>query len=144
MEKKGQMKLSFGMIFSIILIIVFVVFAFYAIKMFLRTQDNVKIGKFFDDFQRDVDSMWSASKGSDRFTYYLPSKIEKVCFLDDEYENIILRPRDDLRDIGGIIIKHIDTSNIDLGREFCIDNVDGKVKIILKKDYGEDLVRIDR
>ncbi len=49
------MKLSFGMIFSIILIIVFLSFAFYAIKIFLNMQTTMQVGKFVEELRNDVD-----------------------------------------------------------------------------------------
>ena len=38
------MKISFGMIFSIILIIAFLAFAFYAMKFFLDFKEKQKLG----------------------------------------------------------------------------------------------------
>ncbi len=140
--KRGQMKLSFGMIFSIILIVIFIAFAFYAIKTFLGIQDEMKIGQFVNGLQSDVDKMWKGSQGSQEVEYLLPSKIESVCFKDDEYENLIFRS-DDF--IGGKEIKHINITKItEAENPFCIENVKGKVKMIIKKDYGEALVEIIR
>jgi len=41
-EKRGQLKLSFGMIFSIILIIVFLGFAFFGIQKFMDYQKSIQ------------------------------------------------------------------------------------------------------
>ena len=57
-DKSGQMKISFGMIFSIILIIAFLGFAIYAIMTLLEIIDNAKIAKFVEDLQGDVDKMY--------------------------------------------------------------------------------------
>ena len=64
-NKRGQMKLSFCMIFSIILILAFLAFTVYAIRKFLGIQTSVQIGKFGDDLQTDVDKMWRGSQGSE-------------------------------------------------------------------------------
>ena len=64
--KRGQMKLSFGMIFSIILIIIFISFAFYAIQKFLSIQNSVQVGKFVNEFQQNVDKIWKGSQGSEK------------------------------------------------------------------------------
>ncbi len=85
--KKAQMKLSFGMIFSIILIIIFIAFAFYAILKFLDLQDSIKTAQFSDDLQYDINKMWKSSQGSQPREYLLPSKIKSVCFVEDKYEN---------------------------------------------------------
>ena len=90
MKKRGQMKISFGMIFSIILIIIFISFAFFAIKKFIGIQDAMKIGQFGDQLQSDIDKLWRGSQGSQEVEYFIPSKIESVCFVDDEYENLVV------------------------------------------------------
>ena len=42
-SKRSQIAMSFGMIFSIILIVFFIVFAFYGINKFLKLQKEVQI-----------------------------------------------------------------------------------------------------
>ena len=84
MTKRGQLNLSFGMIFSIILIIIFIIFAFYAIQKFLSWQNSAQIGKFKNDLQSDIDRIWQSSKGSQEKEYFLPTKIKYVCFADYE------------------------------------------------------------
>ncbi len=140
--KKGQMKLSFGMIFSIILIIVFLAFAIYAITKFLGFQDTLKIEGFMNDLQGDIDRIWKGSQASIQVEYSLPKKIDAVCFTDEEHENLFFQSETIIR---GKKIEHIDiletTKN---GGEdpFCIENENGKVKMIIKKDFGESLVTI--
>ena len=73
-RKRGQMKLSFGMIFSIILIIVFISFAFYAIQKILEMQELMKVGKFKDNLEADIDSAWKGSQRSQEVEYILPKK----------------------------------------------------------------------
>ena len=82
MEKRGQEQLSFGMIFSIILIIFFIVFAFYAIQKFLVIGNTAKIAGFTGQLESDIDKMWRGSQGSQKAEYFLPSKIEYICFAD--------------------------------------------------------------
>ena len=52
-KKRGQMQMSFGMIFSIILIIVFISFAFYVIKKVLDAQRKAEIGLFIEKSNPD-------------------------------------------------------------------------------------------
>lgn len=138
----GQMKLSFGMIFSIIMIIVFVGFAFYAIKTFLGLQDSTEIGTFIGDLQSEINKAWKSEQVSQEKEYSLPSEIESVCFVDDEYENLFFRS-DEFFEGGKInyidILKTTATEN-----PFCIENKDGKIKIRLEKDFGEAMVTITR
>ena len=140
--RKGQMKMSFGMIFSIILIVIFLAFAFYAIKKFLEFQDTLKIEKFFDELQADVERIWAGEMSSSPRNYYLPKKINSVCFTDDEYENLYFKSENIIR---GTNIEYINITAItDNGREdpFCILNENGKTQMTIKKDFGEILVTI--
>ena len=145
-SKKAQMKLSFGMIFSIILIIIFIAFAFYAIQKFLSFQESVKIEQFEENLQKDIDRMWKSTQGLQDVEYLLPTKIKSVCFIkEDEYkqENLIFNLTDD-KFIAGKKIEHIDMEKILAGKDsFCIDNVKGKLRMIIKKEYGDALVTIE-
>ena len=143
LNKRGQMKLSFGMIFSIILIIIFIVFAFYAISKFIGMQRIAQVGQFVDCLQSDVDKMWKGTQGSQEAEYSLPKKIKEVCFTDDEYENLFFYPEGSSEGFNSIEIKHIDIEKITENENpFCIQNTDGKVKMIVKKGFGEELVMI--
>lgn len=149
MKKRGQMQLSFGMIFSIILIIAFVAFAFYAIKGLLDAQNKTKIAVFADDLQAGVDKVWKGSGASQKFSVELPKKIDEICFVDREAlgENLMLVPND--FNFPLIKIDHLDLEktfeedSIIRGGEkmLCIPN-DGKVEMTLTKSFGEDLVTV--
>jgi len=161
-QMRGQVKLSFGMIFSVILIIVFLAFAFYAIKTFLGFQDSATKGKFVNDLQSDIDRVWKSTESSQEETYSLPSKIKSICFVDfsgsvkgeNAYlynelemsyfgnENMVFYP------LGSSGTDSTRIKNIDLGEitkdenPFCIENVRGKVKLTLVKEIDETFVTI--
>jgi len=140
--KKGQVKLSFGMIFSIILIIIFLAFAFYAIKSFLGIQDSAQTKKFVTDLKSDIDRVWKSTESSEEKEYSLPSKIKAVCFTDDDYKNLYFQAD---KYFEGGQIEHIDISEITYDEDpYCIDNVGGKIKLTLIKEIGEALVTITR
>lgn len=142
-KKRGQMKMSFGMIFSIILIIVFLALAFYVIKVFLGVGDCAKTGKFLDGLQKDVDKIWSGSQGSQEIEYSLDKKVKQICFTNKVYENLYFEPFDSGCDFRDIIIKHIDIEKIIESQDpFCITNKDGEIKLKIKKSFGENLVII--
>ena len=134
MGKKGAMKLSFGLIFSIVLIIFFIAFAFYVIPKFLDFQDKIKVGKFVDEFGADVERMWRGNQGSQELEYILPDKIKEVCF--DEDARVFFKPFGVGGDFDYAEIEHLDIDS------FCLDVVDGKVNIVIKKDFDEILVSI--
>jgi len=156
--KRGQVKLSFGMIFSIILIIVFIAFAFYAIQKFLGLSDDIGVGKFSEEVQSDVDKLWKSSQGSQELVYSLPKKIEWACFVDfsdgksgshrdfyEEFEkyssdnNLFFYPVGSV-ELNGFEIEHIEFEG---ANPLCFENVKGKVSITLKKDFGEELVSVN-
>ena len=165
MEKGGQEHLSFGMIFSIILIVVFVAFAVYAITKFLSIGEIAQIAKFAEQMESDIDKIWKGSQGSRTAEYFLPSKIEYVCFADynsnkkganqgfyDELnlvyssgENLFFYPVGSSEGLTSKEVKHIDIEKItEKENPYCIKNTDGKIKITLKKDFSEALVTITR
>ena len=141
-DKKGQMKLSFGMIFSIILIIFFMAFAFFAIKKLIEFQDDVKLKKFVDDLKKDIKKIWrSSGSSSETFSYSVPKKVERICFVQPEYENdenfeihFSDRPFPDER-----LIEHVNLTK----REECFYPSKGRMELILKKDFGERSVTVD-
>ena len=84
MRKGGAISLSFGMIFSIIMIIAILGVGFYAITFFLNMQNCTTTADFHKRFQQKIDNAWNAEIVSDEFYLDLPSKIKKVCFGDLE------------------------------------------------------------
>ncbi len=142
-SKKAQVELSFGMIFSIILIIAFLAFAFYAIKKFIDFKDKAQIETFIDDLNSAIYKTWNSDQVSSKSEeYVLPKKIESVCFTDKENKNFYLKLKNsfDRREIAHINIEKI-TQDED---PYCIENKNGKVKMILKKDSKESSVTIIR
>lgn len=148
--KRSQMQISFGMIFSIILIIVFLLFAFYAIRAFLRVNDTANVATFTSTLQEDIDDMWRGAQGSQTLSYGLPSKIAKVCFEDRGDKNLVFLDdkNEALLDVPLFLIEHIDLQKI-IGNSMvgekhmkCFVKKDGKVKMLLEKKFGEDLVNI--
>ena len=161
-SKRGQMNLSFGMIFSIILIIVFISFAFFAIKKFISLSESVQIEKFANDLQNDIDKAWKGSQSSQTREYFLPSKIKYLCLIDyskksvgknsqfyDELRNVYLEtenlffyPIGSAEGLNSKEIKHIDLEKTTATQNpLCFENKEN-IKIFLKKEYGEALVTI--
>lgn len=157
------MKISFGMIFSIILIVFFIAFAFYAIGKFLDIQHSVQTAKFLDDFQKDVDKLWQGSQGNQEVSYSLPAKIKAVCFTDysvnprgeniDLYEemkmafydseNLFFYPSISGAGLDANTIEHIDIAETTKDNNpLCIQTEDGRVKMSIKKDFGQLKVTI--
>ena len=171
-DNRGQMKLSFGMIFSIMLIIIFITFSFFAIKKFIDIGDTAQIAKFSSTLQNDIDKAWKGSQSSQEREYYLPSKIKLLCFANfsensggqyaiGQYnelynelrfnfygsENFFFYPIGSAQGLNSKEIKHIDlikTTEDGALNPSCIENIDGKIKIIIEKTYGDALVTIKK
>lgn len=159
MNKRGQIKLSFGMIFSIILIIFFIAFAIYGINYFLRMQKTLEIGTFVNEFQEDINDMWKSSKASQEVSYSLPKEIEMICFINSsdsfrgEYKeigedfdriyyktkNLVFYPTG-FADLDAVQIEHLDMETIlENNNPNCFSN-SPKVEFTLKKDSSNPLV----
>lgn len=162
---KGQMKMSFGMIFSMIMIIIFIGFSFYAITKFLDLQNSAQIGKFVNELESDVDSAWKGSQSSQKHEYSVPRKVEYVCFINydsrergrynDFYielnrfyngnENLFFYPPGSGQGIDSREIRNLDIRKItETENPFCIEKTDGRISLTIKKDFGEALVTITR
>lgn len=111
----------------------------------MQMNNLIKVKNFEKTLQENINTVWKNS-GSQEFTYYLPKKIERVCFREDDVENMYFDP---IGEYTGFMLKNIDieatispsTTN---PKELCIRNVNGKVTLILKRDYGQTLVTIVR
>ena len=162
--KTGQQQISFGMIFSIILVIVFLGFAFYAIKTFLAAGDKAKAVKFLDDLQEEVTNAWENQASSETQEYILPGYVDFVCFVDfgsrSRGENSALfaelnRIGNNEENLGfypvkytgfeSATINHINLEETTADENpLCIEARNGEVQITLKKDFGEALVTIEK
>ena len=159
------MKMSFGMIFSIFLIIFFLIFAFYGIKKFMTISDVAQLNKFKDQVTEDVDKLWKGSQGSQTVQYSVPSGIQKICFIDYgsgqhgrnsllytelrnsylELENIFFYPRGASEGLDSFELKHLNLEeSVAEENPLCFDNEDGKVSWRIEKDFGESVVRITK
>jgi len=149
-EKKGEMKIGFGMIFSIFLIIAFIAFAIYGVSKFLCVNKMAQIESFRNDFQNDINRAYKSSHISQSVSYTLPKKIKQVCFIDDGYSNVYFVPKDIGCQIEGeMMIKNIDiTKTISDSRtrpkKLCIDTASGKITMTIKKSHNEAYVTITK
>lgn len=156
MNKRGQMEISFGVIFSIILIIIFIAFAIYGISKFLCVSKIAQVDKFKSDFQGDIDKMWGSTQGSQPVEYYIPKKIKQVCFANRQNprtgktENMYFVPDEFSCDIlTSYLLNNINIAKTTAGststpKSLCIDTVNGKISMTIKKDYNENSVTITK
>jgi len=160
---EGPVALSFGMIFSVLLMIFFVIVAFMVIKHFLNVKDCAKIGIFVDNLQTEVDKSWNSQSSIFLFEQEIPSKIEYVCFADlsknfigehqdvgEEIEiyrgkkaNFFLSPIKKSCDMPYFNIQHLNIEKITINENpFCIKINKGKVKMRIEKKFDDRLVNV--
>ncbi len=163
-NKKAQtMQMPFGMIFSILLIAVFIVVAFIAIKYFLKMRNCSQINIFVDDLQKKIDSVWrQTSVSGEEFSLNLPSGIKYVCLADlnktksGEHKNLADEFRGDFQNNlffypprkacgrPSVNIEHINLTGIIKDKNpYCFENT-GKVSMALNKKYNEAFVEISK
>ena len=169
-NKRGQgiFGISFGTIFSVILIIFFIVIAFIVIRSFLNTQKCAKIGIFVDGFKADIKDAWNSQSSSFLFPnnpnlVVLPSNIDYVCFanlsadfngdnFDIENEiglyqgqnaNLFFYPNKNTCNMPYHNIEHLDIEKITaLNNPYCIAVDGGKVVIQIEKGFNDALVSL--
>ena len=159
MKKRGQFQLSFGMIFSIILIVAALVVAFYVISYFLNFQKCAQIGFFYKDLQGNVDDAWQSDLARESVSISMPSGIEEVCFgnltqptrTSDKERQVELKKRGFLkknvylyppRKACELSLSVYDLEHATMPEFFCVDVKSGKVRVNLEKRVDEALVRV--
>ena len=161
MEERGQLQITFSMMFSIILIIAFVGVAIYAITTFLSIGKCGQIGLYYNDLQGEVDKAWQSEISRSVFESSVPSGIEQVCFGNltqrvslesrEEYNslvrytnskgNIFMFPSNKACDdqLSSTRIEHVLADEF-----FCVAKQSGKVKVRLVKEEGDNEVKFTK
>jgi hypothetical protein len=161
LKKRGQqtMGMPFGMIFSIILVVVFIVIAFIAIGSFLDIGKSAGVGLFYTELQEAVDNSWRGQSSETTFKINLPSEIKTICFSNlsseitgeieyynqiknyDVYEaNTFLIPPENAQQMQWKLIKHLDIENITQNQNpYCVST---SQNLKLKKGFYDQLVSI--
>jgi len=164
-EKSGQMflGLSFNMMFSLFLIVFFVIIAFIVINAFLKTQKCAQVGLFIEDFEIEIERAWnSQSQLRPDVKFTLPSGVSHVCFSNlsaplvggfsdigrvitryDVRNTMFLYPPEQTCDMARIVVRNLDLEVINSDMNpYCIMAEDGKVLITIEKKFNERNVLI--
>ena len=156
------MGMPFSVIFSIILIVVFIITAGIVVRHFLGLQKCSEMSIFLKGLQDNVDKVWQSSAREETFTVGLPSSIKEVCFTnmtepltDNKYSDVKVRygfynpnfffyPPEKACEIPYHTIKHLNISSVTKGRNpYCITN-ENNPKMKISKGFYESLVRIEK
>jgi len=161
LAKKGSLEISFGMIFSIILIIAFVGAAFYVIKIFLETKSCAETGSFYTEINDNVERAWRSPETSQTVTSFLPTSIEYVCFVDSNsstrgmykqyYEEstlygknlVLFPPSKACSGLQAYELAHINLDEITkMDNPYCIKVEKGKITFKIEKGIYDKTVKI--
>jgi hypothetical protein len=82
MEKRGQLNISFGMMFSIFLIVIFIFFAFKIIFAFVGTTKCLDITSTYTDLQKEIDRAKSSQTYTREYEIDFGSSVSKICLFD--------------------------------------------------------------
>ena len=161
MEKRGQFEISFGVIFSIIIIIAIIGVSAYVLVGLLDTGKCASIGLFYDEIKDETDRAWKSSSYSNVLDFKIEDEIEFVCFgnLDQEYDssfeeqyksffryksqdnNLFLYPLEKACDgsLASTKIEHYETREF-----FCVANENEIVSIKLSKGSFDALPLVEK
>ena len=141
-SKKGEFNMSFGMIFSIFLIVIFLAFGFYAIKTFVKMQAEAQFNFFISDLQKDINATWQSGEERDwPVSYSVPTYIKGVCFEEGDFNLKIVSDES----ISNKRLYHLDiTKMLTTENPFCIDKVDRRISLVLSLGQGETLITIKK
>jgi len=159
---ESSVGMSFGVIFSIILMIVFIVFAFIAINYFLNMSKVTTTNLFYENLQNEVNRVYASPSSEKEFSFELPPKVEMICFFDfkkpatievEKYkevemydftgENLFLFPQRAMPSLNKKIIENINVSQSTIDENpFCIRNP-STIKLV-KELIGSKTVIIKR
>lgn len=143
-DKKGQLHISFGMIFSVLMIIVFIGFAFFAIQKFLGIQKNIQVNQFYDNLQTDVNAVWNSAQSTQEKSYNVPSSIGKICFITPtsaDIDNMFIYDGSG-RPTGSKNIENINIAAMTSEEALCFNAFSNKINLVLKKNFSDTLVTI--
>ena len=168
MNKRAQevMGMSFGVIFSIILIVFFIVITLIVIKAFLGQKDCAEMGIFLDRLNAQVKKAWNSDSGTFEFKGNLPSKLDYVCFANvsgnptiesdskmwrrltlfkGKNANIFFYPTEKACEMPYHYIPHLDLKNtLSSDNPLCFEIDKGKVVFEVQKKRGSGLVQINK
>jgi type II secretory pathway pseudopilin PulG len=161
MHKKGQIQLSFGMIFSVIIIAIVLFVAVYVLMNFIKTRDCVQLGTFNQNLVNEIQRAYNSQGQSLTFQGSLPAKITSVCFGNLEgpsaqvdkskqqyfkarsmtSKNLFFYPSLEScsNNINAYLLEHIQLSEF-----FCISSSAGKVELRISKEPLEAFVELSK
>ena len=164
LDKRGQiLGLSFETIFSIILIVFFILIAIIVINAFLKTQKCAEIGIFIDEINSDVKRSWNSQYDKHIFKGDLPGSIDYVCFanlsqsavgsfrnigreltlFEGKKANMFFYPTGKSCEMPYHYVAHLDNERITKNKNpNCFEVIDGEVRFEIEKGLSDRFVSL--
>lgn len=159
-KKRGQIELSFSMIFSILIIIAIIAVGFYTIRFFLNLNKCSEIGYFYEKLDSEIDKAWKSPIYKGSFEAQVPGAIEKVCFgeLNNSFnkqneveynslrqyrvleKNVFMHPIKEACEG----LEYYKLEHVNIEEFFCVELIDNEVKITLEKGTSDALVKLTK
>lgn len=89
MNKKGEIEHTFTLLLIAVVTIIIIIFGGTAIVKIMSSVEDVELADFASTFTEDI-KRTNAKKGSDVFTYELPSKVKKIMIIDTTNKKALL------------------------------------------------------
>jgi hypothetical protein len=164
-SKRSQetLGIGFGVIFSIILIVFFIVVAGIVIKSFLDIKKCAELGIFVDRFGSEVKKTWNSQSYKGPFKSNLPGSIDYVCFANlsnsiiGEFEeegydialyegrkaNTFFYPTNKACEMPFNKIDHLDVERITrVNNPNCVPVVKNKIDLEIEKGLNDRFVNV--
>ena len=85
--------------------------------------------------------MWRGG-GSRQIKYSISKEIDSVCLVNYEYGNFVLNSGEVVDERN---LEYLNMTGIFKAEDrICFDNINGKITMIIKRDFGESLVTIEK
>jgi hypothetical protein len=162
MVKRGQIQLSFSMIFSIIIIIATVAVAVYIIIYFKSLNNDVVCKSFQKDLSDRITYDWNSDIANEPYSAVAPGGVKLICFgnitrgsVDTSYNGQLSEIRKYGRASNNMFFSPANTGckNSKFGYKldhvqdsafFCVPVLDGKLKIIISKGRYDAFVSLSK
>ncbi len=158
-QRRGQLHLSFGMIFSIIIIIATLAIAGYILVRFLDFGTTISCKIFFKNVQDEIDKAWAADLTSKVIAFPVPKEVLGACFGNSTQSPLKSKDQERFDDLqafqgdsnvylypsgkgcsfsdGHFTLKHAQTPGF-----FCVAQQNSKIQFRLTKEFHDASVRL--
>ncbi len=128
------MKISFNLIFAIILIVVFIMVGVFGVKKFIQVNNDLEAANFQSAVQEEINELLGEPGGSQQESFEVPKSVEEICFENQptgsNESNFYSVPEGIIQDV----LDGVDWSNTNPGGDkLCIPVENGEVSFLFQR-----------